>query len=126
MAFAPCSKHGLLALAVSHKLNTSPGFVSNHLAGIGSTGGSWHSLSWPHISKKLLQFTLAQGVYIFVHSPLGSLCRYRQLNGASVRKVPVYSAGSTSIRLDQNNGKLVEGPKTLKDCGQILISHPKW
>ena len=31
-----------------------------------------------------------------------------------------------SFGLDEYNGKLVEGVKTLKSCGEILISHPKW
>ena len=30
-----------------------------------------------------------------------------------------------SIGLDECNSKLMEGLKTLKSCGEILISHPK-
>ena len=30
-----------------------------------------------------------------------------------------------SIGLDECTGKLMEGLKTLKTCGEILISHPK-
>ena len=30
-----------------------------------------------------------------------------------------------SIGLDECSGKLMEGLKTLKSCGEILISHPR-
>ena len=29
-----------------------------------------------------------------------------------------------SVGLDESNGKLIEDLKTLKTCGEILISHP--